>query len=66
MLVVGLPGHWWNMIKLGDRYYHVDGTPFTEGSVDMMTTQQLIEHSKGSEMLEYLYQFPEESYPKSY
>ncbi|MEY8337360.1 transglutaminase domain-containing protein [Lachnospiraceae bacterium 62-35] len=72
MLVIGAEngnsiGHWWSMVKVGDRYYHVDATPF-DGfhGWNLVTTEELFTSSKKTEMTAYEHQFDESNYPKSY
>lgn len=63
----GKPIHWWNLLKIGDRYYHVDKTPFSGfQGWNCVTTEELLKTSRGNEMVEFLHQFKQENYPKSY
>ena len=58
-------GHWWNLAKIGDRYYHMDATPFAGHGAKMLTTEELKMQSMPDEMIAYLHQYDEENYPES-
>ena len=56
--------HWWNMVKVGEKYRHLDATPFEgfEGFF-LLTTEELKEESGKSAMTEYLHRYREDDYP---
>ena len=59
--------HWWNLVKLGDQYRHLDVTPF-EGFYGffLMTTKELEEAGASSPMVTYLHQYNRANYPAAY
>ena len=59
-------GHWWNLIKIGDRYYHTDKTPFAGfAGWNRMTTEAFLESGKDNPEVNYLHQFDQTNYPRS-
>lgn len=63
----GKPVHWWNLLKIGDQYCHVDKTPFSGfPGWNLVNTEELMETSKSDEMVKLLHQFNQENYPKAY
>lgn len=59
--------HWWNLVKIEDKYYHMDVTPF-DGAFhwNLMPTEAFLESGKDNNMIRYLHQYNIENYPKAY
>lgn len=74
MLVTGIRSgeggpvkHWWSMIKVGDKYYHVDSTPFnSQKGWNRLTTEAFLEAGREDSTIGYVHQFDQSNYPKSY
>ncbi len=74
MLVTGIQSgeggpvkHWWSMVKVGDKYYHVDSTPFNgERSWNRLTTEQFLAVGRDDSTVGYVHHFDRGNYPKSY
>lgn len=74
MLVTGIRSgeggpvkHWWNMIKVGDRYYHVDSTPFnSQRGWNRLTTEEFLAEGREDSTIGYVHQFDQGNYPKAY
>ena len=58
--------HWWNLLKVGDNYYHVDCTPFTGFSGwNRVSTEELIESGKDDSMVRYLHTYDQDNFPQA-
>lgn len=56
--------HWWNLVKIGEQYRHVDVTPFEDfHGFLLLTTDQLKAESESSPMVAYLHRYRESDYP---
>ena len=63
----GYLDHWWNLIKIGDQYRHVDCTPFTGfKGWNQVTTDELESTSASSNETRRLHQFDKNDVPKAF
>ena len=59
--------HWWNLVKLGDQYRHLDVTPFADfQGFFLLTTKEMEEAGASSPMVTYLHQYNQANYPAAY
>lgn len=59
--------HWWNMIKVGDKYYHMDSTPFnSQKGWNRLNTEAFLGLGGDDSTVGYVHQFDQSNYPKSY
>ena len=58
--------HWWNLIKIGDYYYHADATPFgADPDSGLLTLDEFRDFWEDIGEVDYLHQFDEGNYPKA-
>ena len=62
----GTSSHWWNLVKIGDSYRHVDCTPFNGFTGGNQTTTKELKAKSTSDETKVCHTYDEGNYPKAY